>query len=187
MKQFLLTLMALVLTTALLFGCARQPAPTPTPTPVAPTPTPGIDEQLGEADPDNREEAEGADQTANTAAGIPDGEYEGRSDSDERGNYGIVRLTVENEQITEVVYEEYNGDDVLKSREGGYTYAEALLAFEELPQELIQTQNVAAVDDYTGATGTTNKFRTAAKRALGQGLAAAEIGEDMGDAAEEGE
>jgi major membrane immunogen (membrane-anchored lipoprotein) len=129
---------------------------------------------LGEADPDNREEAEGADQTANTAQGIPDGEYEGRSDSDERGNYGIVRLTVENEQITEVVYEEYSGDDVLKSREGGYTWEPSLEAFEELPQQLIQTQDVAKVDDYTGATGTTNKFRTAAKRALGQGMAPAE-------------
>jgi len=131
------------------------------------------DEELGERDPVGEQEETPPDEeevdAPTTAEGIPDGEYEGMTDKDERGNYGVATVTVEDEEIIEVEYVEYEDDDTPKSEETGYEYEEALEAFEALPEELLATQNVEEVDTYTGATGTSNKFRTAVKNALLEG------------------
>lgn len=159
-KRISLTV-AVVMVLVLLAACApAQPKATPTPTP-ATTPTPA---PTPEPTDDNTGEGETGDVT--TPEGLEDGVYAGNSGEDDRGNYGEVRITIANEKITEVEFIEYSGEGNPKSADTGYEYEEALQAIEELPQQLIETQNVDDIDDYTGATGTTEKFRTAAKKAL---------------------
>lgn len=146
----------------ILVGCTPKdstPSPSPTASP-APSPTEQVDEN------GNDKPAQEVD----TAEGVKDGQYTGRSDTDERGGYGVVTLTVADGKITEVKFEEYTSDDKVKSKENGYEYEQALEAFDELAKELVDEQDVSEVDDYSGATSTSGKFKQAAKRALGQGL-----------------
>jgi len=154
----------LLISILMLAACApRDQAPTQSPSPgttTTPSPTPEPTQSPGEDETGGPE--------ASTPEGLADGEYTGRSDTDERGGYGIATVTIENEKITEVDYKEYTSDDKEKTTENGYEYEAALKAFEELPDQLIEKQNVDEIDDYSGATGTTNKFRTAVKRALGK-------------------
>lgn len=147
----------------LLASCApQQPQPQATPSPspaeTTPEPTPTDNETEGDQNGD-------ADDVT-TPEGLEDGVYMGKSDEDDRGGYGEIRITIADEKITEVDYTEYTGDGEPKSEETGYEYEDALEAFEELPDQLIKTQDVDEIDDYSGATGTTEKFRVAAKRAL---------------------
>jgi major membrane immunogen (membrane-anchored lipoprotein) len=144
-------------------SCAPQqtePEPTPSPSPAVTTPEPTPtdneteDDQNGDAD------------DVTTPEGLEDGLYVGKSDEDDRGGYGEIKITIADEKITKVEYTEYTGDGEPKSEETGYEYEDALEAFEELPDQLIETQDVDEVDDYSGATGTSEKFRVAAKRAL---------------------
>ena len=100
---------------------------------------------------------------------MADGTYEGRTDKDERGNYGVAKVTVEDGKITEAEYTEYTDDDKPKSKENGYEYEPTLNAVKELPEQLIETQDVDKIDTYTGATGTTEKFKIAVKNALKEG------------------
>lgn len=131
------------------------------------------DKELGEDDADKKEDTspeEGDMDGPMTAEGIEDGTYEGQTDKDERGNYGIVKLTVSDGEITDVEYTEYTEDDKSKSADNGYEYEPALNAFQDLPEELEEKQNIQEVDTYTGATGTTNKFKTAVSNALKKGM-----------------
>ena len=166
MKKRISMIIAFVLALILLASCApRQgqpqasPSPSPSPAETSPEPSPAGDETEGDQ---NGEET--GDVT--TPEGLEDGVYVGKSDEDERGGYGEIRITIENEKITDVEYTEYSGDGNPKSKETGYEYEEALEAFEELPKQLIETQDVDEIDDFSGATGTSEKFRVAAKRAL---------------------
>ncbi|HHY82273.1 MAG TPA: FMN-binding protein [Clostridiales bacterium] len=166
MKNRLSLIAAILLVFFVLASCApAQPKTTPTPSPAAtPTPAPTPTETAGE---DNTGDEQGDTGEKSTPEGLEDGVYTGRSDEDERGNYGEIKITIADGKITEAEYIEYTSDGKEKSKENGYEYEEALKAFEDLPKKLIETQNVDEVDDYSGATGTSNKFRTAAKRALG--------------------
>ncbi len=164
MKKRISLITAFIMVLVMLASCApqeREPETTPSPTPAetTPEPSPDVDETEEEQ---NGEEAEGV----TTPEGLEDGVYVGKSDEDERGGYGEIRITIADEKITEVEYTEYTGDGEPKSEETGYEYEDALEAFEELPNRLMETQDVDEVDDYSGATGTTEKFRVAAKRAL---------------------
>jgi hypothetical protein len=76
-------------------------------------------------------------------------------------------LTIEDGKIVDAQYSEINGQDNLpKSEENGYTYEDALKAFDILPERLKEVQDVDKVDVVSKATGTSNKFKTAAKNAL---------------------
>jgi major membrane immunogen (membrane-anchored lipoprotein) len=147
----------------LLGSCAPgQPKATPTPSPTSsPSPAPTMS-------PEPTETGMGDNETGDvsTPEGLEDGVYVGNSGEDDRGNFGEIRITIADEKITEVEFTEYSGENNPKSAENGYEYEEALEAIEELPKQLIETQDVDKIDDYTGATGTTEKFRTAAKNAL---------------------
>ena len=158
-KRISITIVA-ILVLSLLGSCApSQPEATPSPSPVttpspAPTPEPTDDTAQGET----------GDVT--TPKDLEDGIYVGNSEEDDRGNYGEVSITISSAEITDVEYTEYSGENKPKSAETGYEYKEALEAIEELPKQLIETQDVDEIDDYSGATGTTDKFRTAVKKAL---------------------
>ncbi|MGI6706596.1 MAG: FMN-binding protein [Clostridia bacterium] len=159
-----------------MMGCAGKPqpeaSPTPSPTPTATAGEEEKDQELGEDDPGKQEEnppLEAGDQPT-TGEGLKDGSYEGESDTDERGSYGIVKLTIEGGKIKDVEYTEINGkDNKPKSRENGYDYEPALEAMESLPKALEEKQDVDKADVVSKATGTTNKFKTAAKNALAKG------------------
>jgi major membrane immunogen (membrane-anchored lipoprotein) len=186
-KRISLFLTALVMMLVLLAACAPQPAEpqvTPSPSPAA-TPTPPATEEPTDTNGEDQQNGEDADVT--TPEGLEDGVYTGRSDEDERGGYGEISITIANEKITEVEYTEYTGDGEVKSAENGYEYEEALKAFEELPKQLVESQDVDEIDDYSGATGTTDKFRTAAKRALSGSPTEEAGGEDTGTNGNNGE
>jgi len=127
---------------------------------------------VGEDDTGKQEEnppLEAGDQPT-TGEGLKDGTYEGQSDTDERGSYGIVKLTIEGGKIKNVEYSEINGSDKKpKSKENGYDYEPALQAIESLPKALEEKQDVDKVEVVSKATGTSNKFKTAAKNALAKG------------------
>ena len=77
------------------------PVPAPSPAETSPEPSPAGDETEGDQ---NGEET--GDVT--TPEGLEDGVYVGKSDEDERGGYGEIRITIENEKITDVEYTEYS-------------------------------------------------------------------------------
>jgi major membrane immunogen (membrane-anchored lipoprotein) len=101
-----------------------------------------------------------------TPEGLADGVYTGQTEKDERGNYGEAKITISGGKITAAEYVEYTDDGKPKSKENGYEYEAALESFEALANELVEKQNVDEVDDYSGATGTSAKFREAVKIAL---------------------
>lgn len=126
----------------------------------APTP-----QEKEEQTPDNKDEFHGP----LTAKGIGDGKYEGKTEKDERGNFGKAKITVKGERITEAEYTEYTEDNKPKSKENGYEYQQALDAFEKLPDILIEKQDLNKIDTYAGATGTTKTFKIAVMKALEKG------------------
>ena len=97
---------------------------------------------------------------------LADGVYTGKTETDERGSFGEAKITISVGKISEAEYVEYIEEGKPKSKENGYEYEAALESFEALSNELVEKQNIDEVDDYTGATGTTDKFREAVKEAL---------------------
>ena len=101
-----------------------------------------------------------------TPEGLADGVYTGRTEKDERGSFGEAKITIADGKITEAEYVEYLDEGKPKSKENGYEYETAIEAFEKLAKELIESQDINKIDDYSGATSTSNNFRTAVKQAL---------------------
>lgn len=169
MKKRISVAIATIMVLVLLGSCApAEPQATPSPSPaVTPSPAPSPSpETTTSPSPTDTGTGEGETGDVTTPNGLEDGVYVGDSGEDDRGNYAEISITIADEKITEVEFTEYSGKDNPKTRENGYEYEEALKAIEELPKQLIETQDVDKIDDYTGATGTTEKFRTAAKKAL---------------------
>lgn len=174
MKRILLPAAAFVLVLSLLTSCAspraRRPNAAPSPGPSATIPA--KEGGMGANDKGNRgtkgNNGVSADQ-GSFPEGLADGVYTGKTEKDEKGEYGEIKITITNEKIAKAEYAEYTKDGKLKSPENGFDYKKALEAFKLLPERLTITQNVDDIDDYSGATGTTEKFRTAAKAALSSG------------------
>ncbi len=95
---------------------------------------------------------------------LNDGTYSGQSDKDDHNNYGSIEIEVKNTKISAVNYKEYTDNDQPKGAD--YPYKPALDAMPELEKQLVDKQDPDKVDDIAGATGTSDKFRVAAKRAL---------------------
>ncbi|MGI6357747.1 MAG: FMN-binding protein [Bacillota bacterium] len=95
---------------------------------------------------------------------LKDGTYVGTSEADARGGYGVVTVTIANGEISEVTFDEM-AKGAPKTSEN-YTYEEALQAIADLPGMLLETKDVEAIDNITGATGTVDKFKAAANSAL---------------------
>ncbi|MDR5660068.1 FMN-binding protein [Serpentinicella sp. ANB-PHB4] len=95
-----------------------------------------------------------------------EGVFHGVSDVDERGSRGIARVTIENDNIVDVELKETRMDDeeeVLKDED--YTFEQWHEALEEMPGRFVEA-NSADVDEYTGATSSSNKWQQAVERAL---------------------
>ncbi len=97
--------------------------------------------------------------------GLADGTHEGVSDPDSSG-YVSVEVVVQDGSIADASMMEYTGDGQPKDPDT-YAYDEWAEAKEELPQRLINDGS-PDVDTFAGATSTTEKFRQAARRALGE-------------------
>jgi FMN-binding domain. len=156
-------ILVFVLLIAIVAGCTQAPPKDQTKDQTENPTEDEKDAEVGEDKAENREEnppQEGEKEGPTTPEGVKDGTYEGKTDKDERGNYGVAKITVKNGKITEAEYTEYTEDGKPKSKENGYEYEEGLKAIEELPKQLLETQDIEKIDTYTGATGTTNKFKT---------------------------
>jgi|LSQX01.3.fsa_nt_gb major membrane immunogen (membrane-anchored lipoprotein) len=107
---------------------------------------------------------------------LSDGVFEAEEeDFDDHGWKGIVSVTVENGEITEVDFDEVNEDGDLKSEDTDYsekmkeqkgvTPAEA---YEEFESSLIEKQSIEQLDGVSGATASFDKFKGLVDKALKQ-------------------
>ena len=105
-------------------------------------------------------------------AGLKNGTYKAESEKDERGYVASIEIEVKDGKIATVKYDEvgekgskladadYNAN--MKAKSG--TNPEE--AFPALEKALVEKQDVAGVDVITGATHTTENFKTLAEKAL---------------------
>ncbi|AKL94271.1 FMN-binding domain-containing protein [Clostridium aceticum] len=153
---FLVMIMVLVGAVA----CAPEEAPpAPTETPEE-TPAP---EETPEETPEARE-IEYEDDT-----------YRGELEVNEKGWTSVVEIVVEDGKITEVDYDEVDEDGNRKSEDEEYNErweaaagTNALEAYPQLEQSLIETQDIEAIDTVSGATATVRDFKDVVRQALGQ-------------------
>ena len=105
-------------------------------------------------------------------AGLKDGTYSAKSDADERGYVASIEIEVKDGKIATVKYDEANDkgsklDDAdyntnMKAKSGSNPEE----AFPALQNALVEKQDVASVDAVTGATHTSESFKTLAEKAL---------------------
>jgi len=119
-------------------------------------------DEMKEQAEDIKEKTE--DLTKRPGGALTDGTYTGRSDTDDHGSYGSIDITVGNNKITDASYTEYL--DTGEPKGADYPYQLALEAWPKLEEQLVDKQDPDEVDDIAGATGTSDKFKAAAKRAL---------------------
>lgn len=117
-------------------------------------------------------------------ANYTDGTYEAKSslyegDSSQGipgGDYGIVRIRIENGKFIECTYEMYDPDGVIKGSEYGkdsdkelYQFAQkSVQAGQHYAEQLIEKQFLDDVDAVSGATTAYTQFIEAARQALSQ-------------------
>jgi major membrane immunogen (membrane-anchored lipoprotein) len=117
---------------------------------------------------------EATDEKGAETAAYKDGTYTAEEkEFDDHGWKGQIEIKVEGGKITEVNYDEVNQEGKKKSEDTEYhkrfkeqKNVDLLDAYETLEKGLVEKQDPDAVDTYTGATGTTEKFKTLAKEAL---------------------
>ena len=104
--------------------------------------------------------------------GLKNGKYEAKSEKDERGYVATINIEVKDGKIATVKYDEAK-DGKSKLDDADYnTNMEAksktnpIKAYPALEASLIEKQDVAAVDTVTGATNSTDSFKTLAEKAL---------------------
>lgn len=113
----------------------------------------------------NKEEA--------TESGLKDGTYAKSGETDERGYTPSIEITVKDGKIATVKYDEKSEDGTSKLDNEEYnTNMKAKAgtnpqeAYPALEAELVEKQDVASVDVVTGATHTSESFKTLAEEAL---------------------
>ncbi|ABR47584.1 FMN-binding domain protein [Alkaliphilus metalliredigens QYMF] len=164
-KQILTLLLIMVLVMVLTIGCqpAEEPAPTPDPDPVP-------DQEEPTEDPEDDE--------AQEPMTYEDGTYTHEEpDADDRGWTARIEITVDNGEITEVMYDEFDEEGMPKTEDDDYNErweAQAGIsapeAFPALQDELIQAQSVEGIDVISGATQATERFKEVAAEALEGGV-----------------
>ena len=119
---------------------------------------------------------------AGCGSGYTEGTYEAKSslyegDASQNipgGDYGIVKLRIENGKIAECTYEMYDPDGVLKGSEYGkdsdkelYQIAQrSVQAGQSYANQLVEKQSLDEVDAISGATTAYTQFVEAADKAL---------------------
>ena len=115
----------------------------------------------------------GSKEEATTEAGLKDGTYEATGDKDDKGNTASIKIEVKDGKIATVKYDEVSEAGVSKLDNEEYNTnmkaksgTNPIEAFPALEAALVEKQDVAAVDAVTGATSTSNNFKTLAEKAL---------------------
>ncbi|MHB1391539.1 MAG: FMN-binding protein [Clostridia bacterium] len=157
--QKLITLALVVVLVLSLAACspsapaAAEPTPAPTAAPAAPAasaPAPAA------------------------ATGLKDGSYKAAQDKyDDYGWMGQIAIEVKDGKIISVDFDYVNKDNKLKSEDQGYikamedkTKVNLANAMVELEKALVGSQDAAAVNAVSGATASSNDFKTLAENAL---------------------
>ncbi|NLZ54991.1 MAG: FMN-binding protein [Thermoanaerobacteraceae bacterium] len=92
-----------------------------------------------------------------------DGIFQGRSKADNHG-YGIALVEIKDDTIIKVVLKEVNENGELKDF-STYPHVPSRQAYRELPQRFVQS-NSPSIDNFTGATHSTDKYKEAVENAL---------------------
>jgi major membrane immunogen (membrane-anchored lipoprotein) len=112
------------------------------------------------------------------AASYADGEYTGKSRTDEKGAYGETTITVEGGIITACEFVTWQKDGTAKGEDYGKVGGEignqefydkaqlAVRAMEQYANDLVEVQSPDKVDAVSGATVSHRQFVEAAKNAL---------------------
>jgi uncharacterized protein with FMN-binding domain len=92
-----------------------------------------------------------------------DGIFQGRSKADNHG-YGIALVEIKNDTITRVELKEVDENGELKDF-STYPHEPSREAYRELPERFVQ-RNSPNIDNFTGATHSTDKYKEAVENAL---------------------
>lgn len=105
--------------------------------------------------------------------GLKDGQYSAKGEKDDKGNTASIEIEVKDGKIATVKYDEVSEAGVSKLDNEAYNTkmkeasgTNPIEAFPALEKALVEKQDVAAVDTVTGATHTTENFKTLAEKAL---------------------
>ncbi len=112
--------------------------------------------------------------SGSSSTAYKDGEYSAKSDADERGNWGEIKIKVSDGKISEVDFKEFVKGGAEKDENYGkggdevnYKKAQdALKAAKGYAPKLVETQDVDKVDVVSGATSSHTLFKTIANKAL---------------------
>lgn len=105
-------------------------------------------------------------------AKLNDGTYKAESEKDDRGYAGFIEIEVKDGKITTVKYDEKNDagskldDEAYNTQMMEVNKTNPKEAFPQLEASLVEKQDASKVDVVTGATGTTNTFKSLAEKAL---------------------
>lgn len=120
------------------------------------------------------DDANGDSNGADSTGAFEDGTHTAEGELDDHGWKPEIEIVVEGGEITTVNYEEYNEDGDPKSEDEEYGDSmEAVAevrpadAYEQLENDLIDSQDVDQVDTVSGATGSSETFKALANEALG--------------------
>jgi major membrane immunogen (membrane-anchored lipoprotein) len=160
-SQKLITLLLVVVLVLSLAACGSKAPVTAEP---APQPTAAAEPTV----------APTAEPAPAPATGLKDGSYKAEQDKyDERGWKGQIAIEVKDGKIGSVDFDYVNKDNKLQSEDQGYIKAmedkvkvNLANAMKELESSLVSTQDAAAVNAVSGATGTSADFKALAEIAL---------------------
>ncbi len=106
-------------------------------------------------------------------SGLKDGTYKKTSEKDDKGYTASIEIEVKDGKIATVKYDEVGEDGTSKLNNEEYNTkmksisgSSPVEAFPALEEALVEKQDVTAVDAVTGATSTSDKFKTLAEEAL---------------------
>ena len=106
-------------------------------------------------------------------AGLKDGSYKASAEKDDKGYTASIEIEVKDGKIATVKYDEVAEDGTSKLNNEQYNSmmkeksgSNPIEAFPALEASLVEKQDVASVDAVTGATHTSETFKTLAEEAL---------------------
>ena len=106
-------------------------------------------------------------------SGLKDGTYSAQGEKDDKGYTASIEIEVKDGKIATVKYDEKGEDGTSKLDNEQYNTmmkeksgSNPIEAFPALQESLVEKQDVASVDAVTGATSTSETFKTLAEKAL---------------------
>ncbi|TZE82801.1 FMN-binding protein [Calorimonas adulescens] len=155
MKRFIALFCVLVLALVLAAGCGGQ-------------------QQQPQQQPSQQQNEQAQQPSQEEATALKDGVYTAEEpEFDDHGWKAITTVVVKDGKIANVFYDEINKDNQIKSLDQDYASnmkeksgETPLDAVAKLSASLLEKQDPANVDTVTGATSTTNKFKTLVAEAL---------------------